>query len=196
MTTSARAARFDLALTVLGLVALLVAVAWIVGAQLSYDEAIARNPIPEWLGVVARIPAALFLITALNGFHRAQKARAGAVGRAAYVVMVAGLVLFAVVVGPVWVIGWLVLHVGAVLFGLAVLRAGVFSRGAGFTLLLGVPAGIVGGYLVQRALFEHRSGWGVFAGTVVMAVALAWLGADAARPARGGIGMPPTPEET
>lgn len=181
METSAKAARFDLILTILGAAGFILAIAWIVGSQLEFNDVIARNPIPESLGVVARIPAALFLITGMNGIHGAQKARSGAIGRAAYLTTIVGLVLFAVVVSSVWVVGWLILHVGAVLFGLAVLRAGVLSRGAGFLLLIGVPLGFVGGVVVQRVFFGDTSGWGVFLGTAVMTVGFAWLAASAAR---------------
>lgn len=174
----------------LGIAGLIVAIAWIVGAQLVFNDVISRNPIPEGLGVVARIPAALFLITAVNGLHRAQKTRSDGIGRAAYLVTVAGLVLFAVVVSSVWLIGWLILHVGAVLFGLAVLRAGVLSRGAGFLLLIGVPIGFVGGLAVQRLFFPDTSPWGVFVGTPVMAVGFGWLAGSAARRTRPAPGPP------
>jgi hypothetical protein len=169
-----RGARFDLIVTVIGAFFFVLAIASIVGVQLEDSRTIANAPIPELLGTIVRIPAALFLIAGVTGLHNAQKHQAGGLGRVAYWAVVVSLILFAVALSPYWAIGWLLLHVGAILFGTAVLRTGGFPKGAGWLLVLGPPLGFLAGAFAD-AMISGTAGWGAFVGSVAIVAGFVWL---------------------
>lgn len=174
--TSDRATRFDLVMTVLGSLAFLLAVLGMLGDQLEYYDVIAARPIPEVAEMIARVAAALFLITGVGGIHGRQKDRAGVLSAVGYVVIVIGLLMFAADIVH-WTLGtggWLLVHIGAVLFGISALRAGVLSVLGARSLAVGVPLVFVGGIVLESAVGGEQ-GWGPFLASVVIAVGLVVL---------------------
>lgn len=169
-----RGARFDLVVTALGALSFIVAIASLVAAQLEDNQAIADAVIPGMVGTIGRVLAALFLIAGVTGLHNAQKHLAASFGRVAYWTVVVPLVLFAIVPSPYWAIGWLLLHIGAILFGTAVLRVGGFPKGAGWLLVLGPPVGFLVGAIADAAL-TGSAGWGAFVGSLAIAAGFVWL---------------------
>ena len=66
------------------------------------------------------------------------------------------------------IVGPLVFLVGIILFGVAVMRAGVFTRWAGWLLIIGAVLGLLGGIAAVQIVFAL--------GAVVAGAGFAWLG--------------------
>ena len=178
LRTVARDRRGGLFAMIAGTAGFVVAAAWVVADP---ESANASNPIPYQIGFAARLVAAIGLITAISGLHRAHAVWAGPSGTFGYAVCTASMLLFAIGFSAFWVLGWLLFHVGALAFGLAVLRGRVLHRGAGWLLIGGSTVAFGAGVAIDRALFAAEGGWFTFTGTGVVLVAFIWLAAVEAR---------------
>jgi hypothetical protein len=145
--------------------------AGIVLGEAEYDNPAFNNPIPEWAGASALALGLLLLFVALTGMHGVQKRQAGTIGRIGYLTTSVGLLVGGPMLWPTFVIGAPAIVVGSILFGIATLRARVFSPAAGWLLALGMPAAAASAPLLDLL--------GVHAGSALIAVsgvlALAFL---------------------
>lgn len=134
------------------------------------------NPIPETAARVIGALGALLLVAGITALQRAQRDRAGRLGRNAYVVTVAGFVLAATGEWPLAPLGLLLFVVGSTAFGIASVRGGVLPRAAVWLLAVGTPLSFVAGPVVEVFAFGGHQGWGPWAPVGVVVVAYAWLG--------------------
>ncbi len=175
---AARHRRRDLLAILIGTAGYALAVGWVVADP---ETPGGSNPIPYQMGFAARIVAAIGLITGISGLHRVHALWAGGVGTAANVTAFVSLVLFAVGFSAFWVLGWLLFHLAALLFGIAVIGGRVLERGAGWLLVVGSTVGFLGGVIVDRTMFDGEGGWSTFAGTGVVLLGFVWLAASEMR---------------
>lgn len=159
-----------------GTIAFALAGAW---AVLDKDVTGSGDAIPYQLGFAGRLAAAVLVITGVTALHRVQKPWTTGIAKTGYGLIVFGLVLFAVVFSSFWVLGWLVFHLGAFLFGVGVVQARVLSRWGGW-LLVATPIVFGGGVLLDRAL-GARGGPAAFAGTAAALIGLLLLASSEAR---------------
>ena len=156
-------------------------------APILMSELARRDPLPI-------IPVSmLILIFGLAGLRKAQEGRDGALGRLGFLVSSAGALLLAVVLPlstynqmvlntrlrnavSLISIGFVILLVGVVIFGVAMVKAGRLNRVAALVLLLSIPAGMA---LDRFAMFTEpglRLLPGFRAGVKIFGLALIWLG--------------------
>lgn len=155
----------------LGAALFAVATAGIAMGEAEYNDPSMSNPIPEWVGASALVLGVLLLFVALTGMHGVQKKQAGLAGKIGYALTSIGLLVGGPMLWPTFVIGAPAIVAGSILFGIATLRAGIFSREAAWLLALGMPLAAASAPLFDLA--------GIHAGSALIAVsgvlALAFL---------------------
>jgi hypothetical protein len=174
----ARNRRRDLVAILVGTAGFVLAAAWVV---FDPESAGASDPIPYQIGFAARLVAAIGLMTGITGLHRAHAAWAGPLGTFAYATSIASLVLFAIAFSAFWVLGWLLFHVSALAFGVAVVRGRVLDRRAGSLLIAGSTLGFGAGIAIDRFVYAAEGGWFAFTGTGIVLVGFICLAASETR---------------
>ncbi len=156
---------------------------------------IAQLESPLWTaGQATQLVGALLILLGLPVVYARQKDRLGAFGLIAYVLFFVGLTtelvgpangmwlaelagrpetrslvearIMPVGLGLILFTGLVTLWIGAVAFGVSVIRAGVFARATGLLLIVAVVLDLVGGIALRTSLFGPELALG----------AIAWLG--------------------
>ncbi len=149
--------------------------------------------------------AAILLLVSLPGMYAAQANAAGWLGLAGYALLQAGIVLFAMLATPgLWypsinepfpesVSGGLLgiaLILGLLLTAVATIRAGVYPRGAGILLLIGMASFFFGFFVAEYLPSITSQVSGALLGSFLL-LAFAWIGFAMLKE-----GIPPNAEET
>jgi hypothetical protein len=147
--------------------------------------------------IILAVVALPLLVAALPGLHRSQHGRDGRLGRAGYVVALAGAVLVTALVavyvvgrfvfgrgqaiddsaalGVLLAVGFFGMLLGFVPFGIATLKAGALPRWGALLLMAGLPIGVaidtVIGAFFAGADFAGTE-WGFFIGVPLFALGL------------------------
>jgi hypothetical protein len=147
---------------------------------------------------IAFVPAAVVLLfLSIPSVHRAQAGENGMVGKIGYwITMIAGglfAILFLIgsfidlvlgedpedvlpsLTGPLFGILFFGLVIGILLFGVAMLIAGIAPRLAALFFLLGLPAGLLLDFVIFETT-DEEAGPGFYIGIPMFAIGLLWLG--------------------
>lgn len=181
---SKRAARYDVAVMVIGAVAF--------GVMNLLPIAITYEVLPDalfpTLPVILSLVGGLLLAVGIGGVHAKQRTSTGVLGGVGYWILLGGvlasaLTVFVLVVPGLSLLGpvsWLMVGVGAIVYGAATLRAEVLARWAAWLLAAGPFGGIVVGSLIEVYLLGGDSVGLIYLGHVSVAVGLAGLAFSAA----------------
>ncbi|MFN2389940.1 MAG: hypothetical protein ABR575_10110 [Actinomycetota bacterium] len=143
------------------------AVATLLG-ELEWRGAIATNPIPAWVGVLAIASGAALFGVVLLGTHRTHPPRRGGLGRFGYGTAMLGLALALLPIWPLVFLGPLLVAVGVTFYGLATTGApDPLGRFGAWLHTLCIPAGLVWGLAFPALGFDGGLGPLVSIGMVI-----------------------------